>query len=255
MRRPRPIPFAAVLLLAVASGCASLAPEPPPPAPAPAAAAAAAPETSVVDDAAPAPKAAASPAGTTRPAAPRTAARSAASAASAKSGASSDSRARAPVTSPEGGAGAAAARSATPASDPSVGPSVTTFVFSDAPAPVRREATRGEAAPAPNAARTPEGFNPYRIAYAPGTYRCELGRSVQVRTVAADQRSTVLRWGEGDYTLRSVDARSGALRYEDPAAGLAWIVLKDRAMLLDTRAGQRLANACRAQATGGRDGA
>ena len=252
MRRPRPIPFAAVLLLAAASGCASLAPESPPaPAPAPAAAS----ETSAVADAAPQPKPAASPVSTARPAAPRTAARSDAAAASAKSGAASEPRARAPVHSADGGAGATATRGAAPASDPSAGPSVTTFVFSDAPVPVRREAIRGEAAPAPNAARTPEGFNPYRIAYAPGTYRCELGRSVQVRTVAADLRSTVLRWGEGDYTLHSVDARSGALRYEDPAAGLAWIVLRDRAMLLDTRAGQRLANACRTQAGSGRDGA
>lgn len=124
------------------------------------------------------------------------------------------------------------------------GPGVTTFVFSDAPAPVRREAARNEAPAA--APRVPEGFNPYRIAYAPGAYRCELGRSVQVRTVSADLRTTELRWAGGDYTLRSVEARSGALRYEDADSGLAWIVLKDRSMLLDTKAGQRLANACKA---------
>ena len=126
----------------------------------------------------------------------------------------------------------------------SSGPGVTTFVFSDAPAPVRREAVRTEApAVAP---RVPEGFNPYRIAHAPGAYRCELGRRVQVRTVSADLRTATLHWAGGDYTLRSVEARSGALRYEDAESGLAWIVLKDRSMLLDTKAGQRLANACRA---------
>ena len=128
----------------------------------------------------------------------------------------------------------------------SSGPGVTTFVFSDAPVPVRREAARNDAPVA--APRVPEGFNPYRIAYVPGAYRCELGRSVQVRTVSADLRTTELRWAGGDYTLRSVEARSGALRYEDAASGLAWIVLKDRSMLLDTRAGQRLANACRTSA-------
>lgn len=133
-----------------------------------------------------------------------------------------------------------------PAAD-TAGPTVTTFVYADAPAPVRREATRN-AAPAAPAGRVPEGFNPYRIAFAPGAYRCELGRSVQVRTVSADLRTTVLGWGREEYTLRSVDARSGALRYEDPASGLVWIVLKDRSMLLDTRAGQRLANACRSAA-------
>jgi hypothetical protein len=250
MRRSRPIPFAAALLLSVISGCASLAPEPAP-APAPAVA----PEPTAAADAAPEPKADVGAASPGRPAAPRPVARSGVAAAGEKAGASREPRARAPVPSVDGGAGAATARRDAPASDPSAGPTVTTFVFSDAPAPVRREAARGEAAPARNSARMPEGFNPFRIAYAPGTYRCELGRSVQVSTVAADLRSTVLRWGEGDYTMRSVDARSGALRYEDPAAGLAWIVLKDRAMLLDTRAGQRLANACRAPAGSGRDGA
>jgi hypothetical protein len=137
---------------------------------------------------------------------------------------------------------APAAQGASPAAD-AAGPGVTTYVFSDAPAPVRREAPRGETA-AP-AGRVPDGFNPYGIAFAPGTYRCELGRSVLVRTVAPDLRSTVLRWGDDERTLRAVDARSGALRYEDPGSGLAWIVLRDRAMLLDARAGQRLANACR----------
>ena len=124
------------------------------------------------------------------------------------------------------------------------GPSVTTFVFSDAPAPVRRKAARTEAPAA--APRVPEGFNPYRIAHAPGAYRCEFGRTVQVRTVSEDLRTATLRWGGGDYTLHSVEARSGALRYEDAESGLVWIVLKDRSMLLDTKAGQRLANACRA---------
>ncbi len=139
---------------------------------------------------------------------------------------------------------ASTARGAQGAQGASSGPGVTTFVFSDAPAPVRREAVRTEAPAAAPAA--PKGFNPYRIAHAAGAYRCELGRSVQVRTVSADLRTATLRWAGGDYTLRSVDARSGALRYEDADSGLVWIVLKDRSMLLDAKAGQRLANACRA---------
>jgi hypothetical protein len=59
-------------------------------------------------------------------------------------------------------------------------------------------------------------------------------------------RTAVLRWGSRDYTLRAVQARSGALRYEDEASGLAWLVIPGTSMLLDTREGQRLANACRA---------
>jgi hypothetical protein len=126
----------------------------------------------------------------------------------------------------------------------SAGPSVTTYVYSDAPVVVRQGVARE--APAGRPAVVPAGFNPYRIAMPSGAWRCEFGRSVQVRDVSADMRTAVLRWGSRDYTLRAVHARSGALRYEDEASGLAWIVIPGTSMLLDTREGQRLANACRA---------
>jgi hypothetical protein len=125
----------------------------------------------------------------------------------------------------------------------SAGPSMTTYVYSDAPVAVRQGVARE--APAGRPAVVPAGFNPYRIAMPSGAYRCEFGRSVQVREVSADMRTAVLRWGSRDYTLRAVQARSGALRYEDEASGLAWLVIPGTSMLLDTREGQRLANACR----------
>jgi hypothetical protein len=128
------------------------------------------------------------------------------------------------------------------------GPSVTTYTYSDAPVAVRRTegASTARQAAAERPASIPAGFNPYRIAMPAGAYRCELGRSVQVRDVSADMRTTVLRWGSRDYTLQAVQARSGALRYEDASSGLTWIVIPGTSMLLNTKEGQRLANACRA---------
>ncbi|RPH45271.1 MAG: hypothetical protein EHM87_07055 [Burkholderiales bacterium] len=125
---------------------------------------------------------------------------------------------------------------------------MTTYTYSDAPVAVRRAdgQNAGRDVPAGRPAAVPAGFNPYRIAMPAGAYRCELGRSVQVRDVSADMRTAVLRWGSRDYTLQAVHARSGALRYEDANSGLAWIVIPGTSMLLDTREGQRLANACRA---------
>lgn len=79
-----------------------------------------------------------------------------------------------------------------------------------------------------------------------GVYRCELNRSVHVRHVSSDARSAKIRWGKRDYTLHAVNARSGALRYEDPKSGLMWLTIVGKSMLLDTKHGKQLANECRA---------
>ena len=251
---------AVALLLAAASGCASpalsgarsapagdgAAPMGAPRIDAPRADAPARADAAPGADAAP--RAAAQPTATAAaPVAPAAAAEPARRVAGSGARAASQGRAAPPAAReprPAGSARAGGGASGSAAAD-AAGPTVTTFVYSDAPAPVRREPAADEARRAAGG-RVPEGFNPYGIRFAPGAYRCELGRSVRVRAVSSDLRTAVLGWGGAEHTLRAVDAPSGALRYEDPASGLAWIVLRDRAMLLDTRAGQRLANACRA---------
>jgi hypothetical protein len=102
----------------------------------------------------------------------------------------------------------------------------------------------------PAAASSPEageaaGFNPHGFKFPAGVYRCELNRSVHVREVAPDMQSAVVNWNKRDYTLRAVNARSGALRYEDPTSGLVWLVILEKSMLLDTRQGKQLANECK----------
>ncbi|MFO1195739.1 MAG: hypothetical protein U1E86_02045 [Burkholderiaceae bacterium] len=79
----------------------------------------------------------------------------------------------------------------------------------------------------------------------PGLYRCELNRRVTLRRVAADGRSVVLNWLGKDHTLDAVQARTGALRFENPSSGLMWLVIVGKSMLLDTRRGQQLANECK----------
>lgn len=95
---------------------------------------------------------------------------------------------------------------------------------------------------APSAAPT---FNPAGLPFKAGTYRCELNRSVDVRHVAPDLQSAVLQWDKREYTMRAVNTHSGALRYEDNASGLVWLVIVGKSMLLDTRQGRQLANECR----------
>ncbi|HVL58765.1 MAG TPA: MliC family protein [Burkholderiaceae bacterium] len=87
--------------------------------------------------------------------------------------------------------------------------------------------------------------NPAGLTFKAGTYRCELNRSVQVTQVAPDLQTAVIHWNKKDYTLKAVSTKSGALRYEDASSGLVWLVIVDKSMLLDSRAGRQLANECR----------
>lgn len=86
---------------------------------------------------------------------------------------------------------------------------------------------------------------PPLIAFEAGEYKCELGRSVNIKGITPDRRSVNLHWGRKDYTMLAVTTSSGALRFEDNASGLVWIVIPAKAMLLDTSKGKQLANECR----------
>ena len=45
--------------------------------------------------------------------------------------------------------------------------------------------------------------------------------------------------------MSGISSASGALRYEDPDAGLTFLIIVGKAMLLDSHKGQQLANECR----------
>lgn len=89
-------------------------------------------------------------------------------------------------------------------------------------------------------------FNPHGIPFAAGVYKCELNRSVHIRSVAPDMQSAVISWNKKDYVLKAVNALSGALRYEDAGSGLVWLIIVGKSMLLDIKHGKQLANECRA---------
>lgn len=89
-------------------------------------------------------------------------------------------------------------------------------------------------------------FNPHKMKFKTGAYRCESGKRLNVRSVSNDMQTAVLQWGQRDYTVKAVGAPSGALRYEDAASGLVWLMIPAKGMLLDASQGQRLADGCRA---------
>lgn len=79
-----------------------------------------------------------------------------------------------------------------------------------------------------------------------GTFHCELNQNVMVEKVSSDHKTAVLKWGNKHYMMKAVDTSTGALRYEDKASGMVWLMVANKSMLLNAKQGQRLADECRA---------
>lgn len=121
----------------------------------------------------------------------------------------------------------------------------TTVAAAEAPTAVASAAGLPAPAAAVQAVSPASIFNPAGLPFSAGMYQCELNRKVHVRSVTPDLQSAVLSWDRKEYTMRAVGTRTGALRYEDAASGLVWLVIVGKSMLLDTRRGQQLANECK----------
>ncbi|HRO61280.1 MAG TPA: hypothetical protein PK177_19315 [Burkholderiaceae bacterium] len=78
-----------------------------------------------------------------------------------------------------------------------------------------------------------------------GSFDCDLKRKVMIHEVAGTDRKVVVHWAGKDHMLDVVRTPSGALRYQNEASGLTWIIIPAKSMLLDTRSGRQLANDCR----------
>jgi hypothetical protein len=76
-------------------------------------------------------------------------------------------------------------------------------------------------------------------------YSCEQGNKVTVYEKADDHKRIGLRWNKQVHELTRVDTSTGANRFENKDAGLVWINIPAKGMLLDSKRGQQLANECR----------
>lgn len=77
-----------------------------------------------------------------------------------------------------------------------------------------------------------------------GTLPCELG---QVVVLAADPASPgyfSLRMGPSSYRVAPEQTTTGAIRLEDKAAGIVWLQLANKSMLMSQKLGRRLADEC-----------
>ena len=77
-----------------------------------------------------------------------------------------------------------------------------------------------------------------------GKIQCELGADV---TVTADEKNPGffhVTSGKQRYYMHPVESRTGAIRMEDNLAGAMWLQLGNKSMLMNQKAGQRVADEC-----------
>lgn len=76
-------------------------------------------------------------------------------------------------------------------------------------------------------------------------FNCELGNKITTYANADDDKHIAIRWKDKLHRMRKIGTSTGAQRFENHKVGLVWIDIPSKAMLLDSKKGQQLANECR----------
>lgn len=77
-----------------------------------------------------------------------------------------------------------------------------------------------------------------------GEAECEFKQIVSLRPIAGRPGHFELRFKKASYTMVPQETTTGAVRLEDRTAGVVWIQIPAKSMLLNSRLGQRLVDAC-----------
>jgi hypothetical protein len=84
----------------------------------------------------------------------------------------------------------------------------------------------------------------------PVDLHCEKNQQVSLGGDVGLDNMVELKWKGMLYKMLRVGTSSGAHRFEDPVSGLILISIPGKAMLLDGRRGEPVANECRARSGG-----
>lgn len=76
-------------------------------------------------------------------------------------------------------------------------------------------------------------------------FECDAGSKVTIYTHETDESRVALRWKNKLLQMKRIDTTTGADRFENTKAGLVWIGIPAKGMLLDAKKGQQLANECK----------
>jgi hypothetical protein len=77
-----------------------------------------------------------------------------------------------------------------------------------------------------------------------GKMPCELGAHVSVKPDSLGAGRFILELGRQKYSMMPVPTLTGAIRLEDAAAGVVWLQLSNKSMLMSQKLGKRLADDC-----------
>jgi hypothetical protein len=77
-----------------------------------------------------------------------------------------------------------------------------------------------------------------------GKMPCELAAHVVVKPDARGAGRFVLELGKQKFSMVPVPTLTGAIRLEDEVAGVVWLQLSNKSMLMSQKQGKRLADAC-----------
>ncbi len=77
-----------------------------------------------------------------------------------------------------------------------------------------------------------------------GVIPCELGASVTITPNEKRPGFFLVQTKGARFTMHPVEARTGAVRLEDPRRGALWIQLGNKSMLMSQKLGTRLADEC-----------
>ncbi len=94
----------------------------------------------------------------------------------------------------------------------------------------------------------PEVIDADRLAVAPlvlvGEARCEHGKTVGVQPHPSLAGRFLLKHGKDEYTLTPQPTNTGVVRLENAHAGIVWLQVPIKSMLMDAKKGQRMADSC-----------
>jgi hypothetical protein len=81
-----------------------------------------------------------------------------------------------------------------------------------------------------------------------GTLPCELGQTVVLVAEPGEVGYFSLKIGKARYRLSPELTTTGAVRLEDKAAGVVWLQLANKSMLMNHKQGKRMADECKSPA-------